>query len=363
MSIKLWKDGDPANYGMNAANLSRAYVTKAGLAKQFLVCNAAKTGVIVKEDTNIPFKSGDDWRAQLFTADEEVTTLDTGVLTLGNDYNVYLCDNNTDAGLLLISLNETAPDGYFASNSIKIGGFHYSRIRNSITASDVTSGAVIPNSVWDLYNQPKCTPKGMAKALSGFWFDIYTASIDESLTFQSGNGSILTAGKAKSIYGGTPLTGTEGLNGNNFIELAKMSGKRLLTLPEWYQVAKGSPQGNDGDNVNAWSATTNSGRTTCGNVVNAISLLNAVDCVGNVYEWLNEFLTRGDQGTTPEWHDLYSGMSAGQVYGYGTYPLVQIIAGLSWSYGVRAGSRALSLDNCPWSVSTNVGSRFACDSL
>lgn len=362
MSQLLWKDNNPTEHGLTAHNFSRGCDIRAGLTGKYLECNAAKTGVVVKEGTIIPFKSGSSWRAQLFSEDEECATLDTGTLALGNDYNVYLCDNETDDGLLLISLNTTAPEGYTVDNSRKIGGFHYGRIRNSITIADVAV-AVVPNSVYDLINRPRCSPRGMAKSLSGFWFDIYLASLKSALTFNAGDGSELISGEAQSVYGGTPLTGTEGLNGNNFIELAEMSEKRLLTLAEWLQVAKGSPQGNDGDNDNAWTETTNSARTTCGAVANAISLLNAVDCVGNVYEWLDEYLTRGDHGTSAAWVDVYSGMGVGQIHGYGSYPIVQVLAGLNWNDGVRAGSRSLRLSRYPWDVDTDVGCRFACDPL
>ncbi|MEW6115680.1 MAG: SUMF1/EgtB/PvdO family nonheme iron enzyme [Nitrospirota bacterium] len=356
----IWKD-DPA-YSTNAANFHKSMDIRPGLFNNYLQVNATKTGIIVKADTIIPLKSGSTWKAYLFTSDSEVTTLDTGALTLGTHYYVYLCDNGTDNGLLLLSANSTAPQGYTASDSRKIGGFHYGRVRNSITVADVTSGAVVPNSVWDLYNRPKCSPEGMVKIHENLWCDIYLASVNEAITFAAGNGSPTKAGSCKSAYNAAPLTGTEGLSGYNFLELARRSGKRLLTLAEWLQAAHGSPQGNNGDNNNAWSATTNSARTNTGSVANAISLLNVVDCVGNVLEWLDEFSNRQDT-TSWNWYDVMTGMSVGQLYLANNTGLIQYLAGGHWSPGVYAGSRCVNANSSPWSVSPDIGSRLACDAL
>ena len=356
----LWKD-DPA-YPLNAAFLARQLDLRPGITNQYMVVNATKTGIVIKEGTIIPLKSGAAWKAFLFTSDTEVTTLDTGVLTLGVNYYVYLCDNGSDSGLLLISANSTAPSGYTTGDSRKIGGFHYGRGRNSLTIADITSNVVVPNSVWDLCHRPRCSPEGMGYIGNGVWLDIYQCSVDEAITFANGNGSPLVTGTAKSAFNATPLTGTEGLSGYNFIELARRSGKRLPTLAEWLQAAHGSPQGNNGDNVNAWTATTNSARAATGYVPNAISLLNIVDCVGNVWEWLDAFSNRHDT-TAWNWYDVMTGMNVGQLYMPNNTGLSQYIAGGHWGGGVYAGSRCVGLYHYPWSVVTNIGSRLACDSL
>ena len=37
------------------------------------------------------------------------------------------------------------------------------------------------------------------------------------------------------------------------------------------------------------------------------------------------------------------------------------LAGGNWDNGVYAGSRAVNVNNVPWNVNVNIGSRFACD--
>ena len=356
----IWKD-DVA-FPLNAAYLSRQLDVRAGAANSYAVVNGAGTGVAVLANTIIPLQSGATWKVYQFTTDSEITTLDTGALTLGVNYFAYLCDDGSDAGLLLLSANATAPSGYNATNSRKIIGFHYGRKRNSLTVADVTSGCVVPNSVWDLCHRPRCSPEGMVDLGNGVWVDAYLVSIDEAITFAAGNGSPLTAGTGKSAFNALPLTGTEGLSGYNFIELARRSGKRLLSHSEWLAAAHGSPQGADANNTNAWAATGNSVRKNCGYVVPAISLLNVVDCAGNVLEWLDEFVT-GPDGAGG-WQDVMAGLGVGQIWMYGATNLSQMCAGGNWPDGVHAGSRCVDSGNYyPWHVLPAVGCRLACDSL
>lgn len=355
MPMLLWKD-DPA-YPLNAEFLARQLDIRPGMANQYMTVNATKTGVIIKKDTIIPLKSGTRWKAYIFPQDTEITTLDTGTFTLGVDYYVYLCDNG-DNGLVLISANSTAPEGFHIDNSRKIGGFHYGRVRGSITINDViTTGAVVPNSVWDLRHRPKCSPEGMVYIGNGVWVDIYLSSVNEPIIFSNGNGSPLISGSAKSVFNAIPLTGSEGLSGFNFIELAARSGKRLLTLEEWLQAAYGSPQG--GNNNNAWSNA--SARAPSGTAPYAISLMNVVDCVGNVWEWLNEFVIKPD-GTSSGWYNPMPGMNVGQLFTH-SGSIGQVSCGGMWLDGANAGSRSIDTYRNPWSIAIDHGARMACDSL
>jgi hypothetical protein len=265
----------------------------------------------------------------------------------GTDYYIYACQPVSGASpIFKLSLNSTYPTGYTATTSRKIGGFHYGKVRNSSTASDVSDN-IVANSVWDLLNRPRCSPEGMVK-VANFWVDIYLASDDGS----SG---------LKSVYNAAPLTGTEGLHWYNFVERAAKVGKRLLTYAEWCAVAQGSPQGNDGDNINAWSKTTNTGRNPTGTVANATSNYNVRDCVGNVWEWLDELTIRQD--STAWAYQNVLGAGCGQAYLPNSTGLSAFICGGDWSSGVNAGSRTVSLSGYPWHVSTLIGSRAACDSL
>ena len=310
------------------------------------------------------------------------SNLDIGAaFAVGSDYYVYICDSRQDAQdeQYIISLNSTYPSGWNASNSRKIGGFHYGRCRkindnlqpvNSSGAvfgtgwESAVSNGVVPRSVWTLGHRPKCSPEGMVYLGGGTWVDIYLNSDDG-------------AQGLKSEYNCAPMTGTEGMNWYTFTERLMKSGKRMPDYSEFCAYAFGSPQGLDGANTNAWTATTNTGRGTTGSVVNAVSAVGCVDAVGRVWEWLNDLITRAEHATNAEYHptaawgwdkksplrDNATKYDVGNIYQYYAYSLAALLAGGRWYDGAGAGARAVNCSTSPWYVNTYVGVRGACDSM
>ena len=172
------------------------------------------------------------------------TALDTGSITAGTDYYVYL----TTEATVVISASATLPTGtlsdgttaYSANNTRKLGGFH--TICRTIAADVIesptsvfvnklhplagwTAGDVLPLSVWAINFRPCCPdPSGMVfSAACNIWVDIYNSS-----------GTIAAP---QSKFGGTRLceySQTEFLTG-----LANV-GKRLLSDDEFWFVSVGS---------------------------------------------------------------------------------------------------------------------------
>ena len=310
------------------------------------------------------------------------SNLDVGAaFSVGCDYYVYICDSRQDAQdeQYIISLNSTYPSGWNASNSRKIGGFHYGRCRkindnlqpvNSSGAvfgtgwESAVSNGIVPRSVWTLGHRPKCSPEGMVYLGGGTWVDIYLNSDDG-------------AQGLKSEYNCAPMTGTEGMNWYTFTERLMKSGKRMPDYSEFCAYAFGSPQGLDGANTNAWTATTNTGRGTTGSVVNAVSAVGCVDAVGRVWEWLNDLITRAEHATNADYHptaawgwdkksplrDNATKYDVGNIYQYYAYSLAAPLAGGGWRNGVNAGARAVNCGLYPWNVSADIGVRGACDSM
>ena len=302
--------------------------------------------------------------------------LDVGTaFEVGRDYYVYMCDTRVDAQdeRYVISQNSTYPTGWNATNSRKIGGFHYGRVRKVDENGQPTNGSgiifgtgwesavsngILPRSVWTLGHRPKCSPEGMVYLGGGTWVDIYLDSDDGAYGL-------------KSEYGVAPMTGTEGMNWYTFAERLAKSGKRMPDYSEFCAYAFGSPQGLDDANTNAWTQTTNSGRGTTGSVVNAVSAVGVVDAVGRVWEWLNDLITRAEHATnaghtSEAWGwDVTSplGDKHGNIYQYYANSLAALLAGGGWYDGAHAGARAVLCDISPWFVSTADGVRGACDSL
>ncbi|GHU66508.1 hypothetical protein FACS189447_07510 [Spirochaetia bacterium] len=346
------------------------------------------------------FFNGEDWlqiNNRGLIEFDPLQNLDSGdSYEVGADYFIYLCLSGSSP-VIVVSKNSTFPSGFNADNSRKIGGFHYGTIRKVVLDGDlwvpidsngvkfgasgtkwqdnVTLG-IIPNSVWDLKNRP-CIPFGGLIKVGSLWISIYENSAKSAISFMNGtNGLHVAGGALQSKYGQLPVTGTEGCNQYNFNELARAAGMRLPFYAEWLAAAFGSPQGTDGDNNYGWTKTTNTGRTRTGCMVNpnsgvydisagvkpyAISAYNAVDCAGNVWEWLSDYSPRFDAGTGTWGYQDQLGAGMGKIYEWKTDGFSALIAGGHWNNGVGCGPRAVSLGNRPWDVDTIIGARLACD--
>ncbi len=296
------------------------------------------------------------------------TALDTGSFVVGKDYYIYVCDkgNNQDEEYK-ISLNSTFPLGYDATNSRKIGGFHYGDCRRvnletlePVNTSGVAWGSnwednvyvgILPFSVWTLLHRPKCEPEGMVYCESiNKWVDIY-----------------LTSTNYKSEYNATPLTGSEGLCYWDWHEkVARKLKKFPLSYLEFCSVADGSPNGRDDSNTYAWTHKSNAGRNKTGIIAKAVSSYGLKDCVGNVWEVGKDisFSTQIYTGSGGAWNfKNATEVKKGAHYTAFNNDVHVALHGADWNDGVSAGSRTVYCSSYLWSVSTHVGCRLACDSL
>ena len=160
-----------------------------------------------------------------------------------------------------------------------------------------------------------------------------------------------------SEYNAIPVSGTENYNWYDFARGISNANKRMLDYQEWVQAAYGSPEGHDGDNNAAWSATSNNDRTETGTVEQAVSCYNLVDCAGNLWETLNTF----GGSSSGSWNDSLrtgkdSGFELGKIYS----SIRMALAGGTRNKGSVCGSRALILSTEPSKVSIDFGSRGAC---
>ncbi|MGL4402413.1 MAG: SUMF1/EgtB/PvdO family nonheme iron enzyme [Fusobacteriaceae bacterium] len=319
----------------------------------------------VKINTNTLICVGES----IFKTERDITlntgNLDAGAFQDGKDYYIYCCDKGEKLDEeYKISLNSTFPVGYTATNSRKIGGFHYGVCRREINKEPINSSGVawgtgwqdnvydgiMQYSVWTLLHRPVSNPEGMVYVSSNLWVDIYISSDAENGAFRSAKGVV-------------PVTGSEGLCGYDFTERMRKTDKRLLTHNEWVAMANGSPNGLDGSNDYAWSATTNTSRKECGFVRKAVSVYGVKDCAGNVWEWLQDIVIRpADVPVGFGWKNETENKKGG-VHSYYTNGIAQLLAGASWGSGVRCGSRAVDSGAVPWIVFSINGARGCSDSL
>ena len=161
-----------------------------------------------------------------FAADTAVTM---PALTAGTDYAVYLCADGSvraDAGF-------TAPAGYTAATSRRIGGGHY----------DLT-GSFNAYSLWDLKWRPACAdPRGMVLVAGAFWADIYLLGVNHPTAGTSAAGQTIADGasppKIPSAFGGTGSNSYGDLTWWTAAEVMAAYGKRLPTYQEFAALAYG----------------------------------------------------------------------------------------------------------------------------
>lgn len=290
-------------------------------------------------------------------------------LAYGQDYYVYMCDTavNDDDFIIKVSLSSTYPQGFKASTSRKIGGFHYGSARGISYNLKPTNTAgteygtgwegnvktdIVPRSVWCLTHRPKCSPEGMVYIGGGVWADIYEESSDG-------------AGGLVSKCGATPVTGSEHINWYVFNEMCLVCDKRLPSYDEWMKLAFGSPAGTASGNTNGWVNQTS--RNTTGQITNATSSIGCRDCVGNVREWTDEIVINPGDSSTPayNWYDVFTtdwNTGFGKAYMPNETGIACPTCGGGFSDGLYSGERSTFLKDWPWKQAANIGARLVCDS-
>lgn len=121
------------------------------------------------------------------------------------------------------------------------------------------------------------------------------------------------------------------------------AGKRLLTNAEWQMAALGTPDpGADGDGIKGCNTSRHDHPVPTGSVSVCVSDVGAFDMVGNVWEWVQEWMQDsehiegGDQSTRTFGKDALFGINEAVPHG-DRFPAAWIRGG---SYEVPAGTDA-----------------------
>lgn len=214
----------------------------------------------------------------------------------GTDYYIYMVyddNNNTQTEKYIISKSSTYPKNYNENNSRKIGGFHFGIVRKTDDLffplgtdnlrygenwrSNVYEG-IIPNSIWTLLHRPVSNPEGMVYLNNNLWGDIYLSSVSDYIL--------------QSKYNQYPITGSNKLNFYIANEMATAINKRLPSLLECYNAAKGSPMVPKNKEYAVIIPKT-------GENVSNVSSFNVMDLVGFVSKYTSEIQLPGI-GVSPD---------------------------------------------------------------
>lgn len=269
----------------------------------------------------------------------------------GKDFYIYAV--HPDSGNvpdILLSDDNTSPDGYTTSESRKIGGFHclcadigsntygydntagddLSILDDFFETHDISGtkhwlegflqGDIIPFSIWDIDHRPKSKPEGMTyDPAYRLWVDIYLASED--------------SGALESVYNATTADGDNGWHQYRFSQVLGRIGKMLPRQDEFVSFSLGSPQGVS-ISGSADPGTTGGHSATDGKRI--VSLIGVEDAVGVLWQRGREAGPTTDVGSS--WANAYDGNDsnvAGQHYEAPNRP----IFGGAWDDGAQCGSR------------------------
>ncbi len=254
----------------------------------------------------------------------------------GKDFYIYALQ--PESGYVpnfVVSANSTYPTGYTEETSRKVGGFHclcfgtdiISDTELSHPLSNVYTGAVLPQSVWDLNHRPKSEPEGMVYHDGlDLWIDIYLASLE--------GGGTWGVGKLVSAFNGDFVTGTttEVFHARKFEQWFGQQRKRLPREFEFVALSLGSNQGTN--IVGSVNPVTTGGHVDIADR-RMISYIGVEDACGTLWQW---GLDTGSNLSSSYSNNFTAHDSdvAGQQYSNTS----RVILGGDWGYGSRCGSRA-----------------------
>lgn len=303
----------------------------------------------LREDSHSPYSR----RAGRLITFPLATAVEMPALVAGTDYAVYV----TIDGRVIASTNFTAPAGYDAASSYKVGGFHYAPGGNAAAAAGGSAVAGInPYSIWDVKFRPRCIdPRGMALVADSFWADIYLLGTNPAVDGSSKHGATIADGasppKIPAMFGGNGATDYGAFKWWHANEVAISVGKQLLTYGEFAAAAYGVTEGTDRGGADAVTTQLDAART---------SRWGLMQAAGNMWIWGRGEIMDPTANTAYAWSDTAE--ARGQIYQSGGGLKVPLFGG-GWDYGASCGSRSVYWASAPSGSASGFGARFRCDHL
>lgn len=287
-------------------------------------------------------------------------------LTPGTNYAIYVCAD----GSVRADANFSAPTGYTAVNSRKIGGFYYGpgAMATGQSGGDTTP-QILAHTFWDLKWRPRCPdPRGMGfVSASVGWVDLWPLGINWIAEGTSCMGAIIADGasppKKPLDRGGNGTEAYSSFTQYEATEIFQSVGKTLLSYAEFQAAAYGTTEAicRGNDPVTTGFATTNAGSSNADQKFTSAYMYMAS---GVQWWWSRDLLYRAD-GADAAAITAYSWKSTGRgsAYTQGSNGIVAGILGGGWVNGSGCGSRAADWVNTPWNSNGGIGARGRCDHL
>ena len=262
----------------------------------------------------------------------------------GKDFYVYAIENSTS---IVLSANSTFPDGYTATNTRKIGGFHCLCVSvgtiSGHTLSGYVAGDILPRSVWDLKNRSAGRQEGTVLSRSGKWIDIYLPSVSGDTLVSVNNGTIADG------------TSSPAFHNYKFEQWFSRQGMITISQQEFFSAAEGA---NQSTNI-AGSADP---VTTTGHVDTAgrrmISNEGIEDSCGVLWQWGRN---TGGVVAAASYANAYDGNDDAITKGQHYQAPYRCLLGGAWANGVLCGVRASLWNDSPLILSANYSARGTCE--
>lgn len=209
------------------------------------------------------------------------TTIVMPTLAAGTDYAIYACTDST----IRADASFSAPSGYNAATSRKIGGFHFAPGGNATArAGGDTTPAINEYSFWDLKFKPSCPdPRGLTLVADGFFSDIYLLGVDHHINGTSKYNVTIADGdappKIPTKFGGNGSNSYDTLNWWEAAEVMASAGKRLPTYAEFCALAFGTTEASS-DGTDPGATILRAAYTSKWGVMLA---------TGNLWQWGSDF--------------------------------------------------------------------------
>lgn len=258
----------------------------------------------------------------------DASTYATPANRAGKDFYIYL----KEAGGIILSANSTFPDGYTATNTRKIGGFHCLAVAvgtiSGHTLSGYVAGDILPRSVWDRFNRSSARQEGTILSRSGVWVDIYLPSVSGSTLVSVNNGTIADGSSSPAFHC------------YKFEQWFARQGMKSISQLEFFAASEGA---NQSTNIagSADPGTTTGHTDTAGRRM--ISNEGVEDTCGVLWQWTRD---QGGVLTSAAYANAYDGNDSGVGGQHYQAPYRGILGGY-WVAGVICGSRGSYWDDSP----------------
>lgn len=297
------------------------------------------------------------------------TAVQMPALTAGVDYFLYPCADE----VLRLDANASAPTGFDATNSRRIGGVHCGpgAMATGINLGGDATPQLLAHTIWDEKWRPACPDMrgmGYVGGATG-WVDLYLLGTNWIVDGTSRMGATIADGssppKKPLNRGGNGSTSYTSLTQFEASEVMRCVGKTLLDKDDFADAAFGVKEAvsRGNDPITTGLSTTNAGSSKLDYELTSMYMYQAA---GVQWIWGRDVLTKvggADYAAATAFSWKANTGGRGSLYTEGAEGLAAALFGGDWASGSPCGSRASFWSYVPWNSSYSVGARGRCDHL